>query len=59
MSEPMKLIVDGYLTVRDHRAIEELRDHKQKLKILLRWGCVLRGRALPVANIGNTLATLG
>lgn len=32
MSEAIKLIVDGYLTLKNREAIEDLRAHRQKLR---------------------------
>jgi hypothetical protein len=31
MSEAIKLIVDGYVTLRDHNTLEDLRAHRQRL----------------------------
>ena len=32
MSQAMKLIVDGYLSLKDRSAIEDLRAHRQRLR---------------------------
>jgi urease accessory protein UreE len=32
MSEAIKLIVDGYLTLKDRQALEDLRAHRQRLR---------------------------
>jgi hypothetical protein len=32
MSEAIKLIVDGYLTLKDREALEDLRAHRQRLR---------------------------
>lgn len=32
MSEAIKLIVEGYLTLKDRNALEELRAHRQRLR---------------------------
>jgi hypothetical protein len=32
MSEAIKLIVDGYLTLKDRRSLEGLRAHRQRLR---------------------------
>jgi hypothetical protein len=32
MSEAIRLIVDGYLTLKDRTALEDLRTHRRKLK---------------------------
>jgi hypothetical protein len=32
MSEAIKLIVDGYLTLKDRTALEDLRAHRQRLR---------------------------
>ena len=32
MSEALKLIVDGYVRLKDRQAIEELREHRQMLR---------------------------
>jgi hypothetical protein len=32
VSEAVKLIVDGYVRLRDRKKIEELRDHRQMLR---------------------------
>jgi hypothetical protein len=34
MSQAIKLIVDGYLTLKDRTALEDLREHRQELKRL-------------------------
>jgi hypothetical protein len=32
MSEAIQLIVDGYLTLKDRKALEDLRAHRQRLR---------------------------
>ena len=35
MSESMKLIVDSYVTLKDRKSMEELREHRQMLRAKL------------------------
>jgi hypothetical protein len=32
MSEAIKLIVEGYLTLKDRKGLEDLREHRQRLR---------------------------
>ena len=36
MSEAMKMIVDGYVRLKDREALEQLRNHRQRLRQQLR-----------------------
>ena len=36
MSEAMKMIVDGYVRLKDREALEQLRDHRNRLRQQLR-----------------------
>ena len=36
MTEAMKMIVDGYVRLKDREALEELRNHRQRLRQQLR-----------------------
>ncbi len=47
MSEAMKMIVDGYVRLKDREALEQLRNHRQRLRQQLR---DLRGGALDASR---------
>jgi hypothetical protein len=51
MSEAMKMIVDGYVRLKDRDALEQLRNHRQRLRQQL------RDHRYGVLDINNSLET--
>lgn len=47
MSEAMKMIVDGYVRLKDREALEQLHNHRQRLRLQLR---ELRGSSLDASR---------
>jgi hypothetical protein len=67
MSVALNMIIDGFVTLKDRQALEELREHRQRLRmqLLLKWGSAFDlGKSISlyeseVAMIETGLAKLG